>query len=268
MAKRKNRQNKNRKTTASERDAPIQNDAESVQKGCQSTNEKHIVPPLRGSVEVSFPPRIEERNEANQKRQETRDKWKFRLEIATLAFVFITVVINWYIFNEMSKTTKANTLSADAAAASTAAWIVVEDFTYKGITEDMADFQIAFKNVGKTPALDAAAGFEFVFIPGVPWLTDVPRYQPFECPKTYVNMGIVSPEKPWGIKDLRSNPLTIGQIKMINARAGKIFIHGCAKYRDILTDRERITEVGGFFPGRLDPSHTAVSIYSPYNRLK
>lgn len=180
-------------------------------------------------------------------------------------------MINWYIWSEIKQTTEATKLSADAAAASTAAWIAVDGFGITSIDKDQITFEIGFKNIGKTPALKAESGWEFSFInPSGPYdLTNIPKFDPYKCPKATVHVGILPPDKVWGTK-LHSGTygMSEAQEQMVRNRTAKLFIHGCATYHDVLTDKERITEVGAYFPGTSNPSDIGVYLYYPYNRMK
>lgn len=252
---------------ALEGDDPSQKNAGPVKKETQASNERYYPPPLPSSIEIQFPGRIEENYNAAQKEQKTREKWKIVLEGFTVLFVFLSMLVSLYMWNEMRKATEAAKLSADAAAAATTAWIAIDRFVIKGIDKDKIMFDVVFKNIGKTPALDNNAGWEFTFIPGPPNdLTRIPQYAPYQCPETNVSPGILPPDKTWGT-DIPA-VMTVEQIQLIKNRAAKVFIHGCAKYRDILTGRERITEVGAYYPGSTNPADLAIVIYAPYNRMK
>ncbi len=186
--------------------------------------------------------------------------------------VTISTIISLYMWNEMKKTTEATKISADAAAAATAAWIAVERFTIKSIEKDQIIFDIVFKNIGKTPALDAKAGWEFMFINQSPPndLTNMPKRDPYKCPERMsVNLGILPPDKTWGnIVPSESGHMSIDEVQRIKNRTAKLVIHGCAKYRDVLTDKERITEFEGYYPGSFEPADMGIAIYAPSSRMK
>ncbi|WP_289268652.1 hypothetical protein [Nitrospira tepida] len=192
---------------------------------------------------------------------------------ATLVITGATVVNVWVAsqqWQSMQDTLTETRRASDAAAASTSALIAVERFVIKSIEKDGVVFDITFKNIGQTPALEAKAGFEFEFIGGPPNdFTGIPQYDSYQCPKTNVNLGILPPNKTWGTTlPTGSGKMSAEEIQMIKNRTAKIFIHACAKYRDVLTERERITEVGAYYPGTFDPTDLGVAIYGPYSRMK
>lgn len=254
---------------ASEGNAPSQNKAESVQGEKQPADERYYPPPLPGSIEVQFPRRIEENYNATQKKQDRREKWKIILEGLTVLFVFGSMVVSLYMWNEMRKATESATLSADAAAASTAAWIALQSFTYEGMEEDKFVFKVIFKNVGKTPATEVKSGWEFHFMPA-PDFKLVPQISPWQCPKHKSGPAIVPPDGTW-ITMVKTSKYTAEQIKSVDNRIGRVFIHGCAIYRDVLsTNKDRITEVA-FIYHSMNPeldTGSSLTIYDAYNRMK
>ena len=186
--------------------------------------------------------------------------------------VSVSMLISLNMWNEMRKSTDAAKMSADAAAASTAAWISEERFVIKSIEKDEIIFEVVFKNIGKTPALDAKAGCEFTFINASrpDDLTDIPKRDPYQCPERMsMNLGILPPDKTWkNTIRTESGRMSVEQVQSIKNRTAKIVIHLCAKYRDIFSDRERITELGRYFPGNFDTADMAVAIYDQYSRMK
>jgi hypothetical protein len=148
-----------------EGNTPSQNDASTIKKEAISANHGNVYPPAGSTVEVRFPRRIEEQYEINQKRQQAIEKRKFGFEVVTAVFLGVTVIINWYIWSEMRKSTEATKVAADAEVAAVAAWIVVDSWTYEGIEKDRARFKLVLKNVGKIPATGAKAAWEFSFLP-------------------------------------------------------------------------------------------------------
>ncbi|HEY3306518.1 MAG TPA: hypothetical protein VGL70_23605 [Candidatus Binatia bacterium] len=148
--------------------------------------------------------------------------------------------------------------AADAAAASTAPWIVADIAEYRGVVSNEAVFYVVLKNVGRLPALEASAGWEITVVP----MDELPTYKAWACPKAGPSPAIVPVEKPWKI--YISKPLNTLQMKMLASRTGRIFLHGCATYRDVLTTRDRITELAFFYPlgmwedqsMSIDPRHT------------
>lgn len=243
------------------------NDTSSVREDAISVNKGQIHQPTGSTVEVRFPRRQEEQYESNQKRQEAREKWKFRLEVATALFVGITVIINWYIWSEMKKSSDATKVTAEAGVAATAAWIVVDNWAYEGIEKDRARFKLVLKNVGKIPATGAKAAWEFSFLPSKD-INLVPKREAYQCPKSGVSPAIVPPDRSW-VNNIGSPPLTAEQSRIVTDRMGMIFIHGCATYRDVLSpEKERITEFAVIYPSLNAGSEANVSIYEPYTRMK
>ena len=251
----------------SESDHESKNTAEPVKKDTQAPTERYYPPPLPSSIEVQFSRRIEEGYNATQRKQDSREKLKIILEALTVIFVFVSVVVSWYMWSEMRKATEAATLSADAAAASTSAWIVVVGMSFKGIADNYIHSQIVLKNVGHTPALNARIGWKYSFIRSGN-MNDFPKYNSFECHEDTVKFGILPPNIDW-VNDGKTI-LTEDQAKMIREGTGMMFIHGCAKYRDLLSEKERITEMAGFFPasGESWDKPGGLVIYEPYSRMK
>jgi hypothetical protein len=210
---------------------------------------------------VEIPDAILEEYRADKK-QNDRDNRKTR-NIAIFAVIgaWIAALVAGIQSYEMIKTTKANELAANAAAAATAAWIIFEAAEYRGMTGNRAIFYVALKNVGKTPALDASTGWEVTVLPMDKW----PTYKDWACPEKTSSPAIVPVEFPW--KNDIGRPLNQLQMKMLASKIGRIFLHGCATYRDVLTKRERITELAFFYP--LDTwEDQRMGIYPPYNRMK
>ena len=256
----------------SDRSAPGQTDADPIQKDAKPAEERHFYPSFPSSIEVKFPRKLEERYEANQKSQETRDWWKSFFERLTFLFVVVTIGINWFIYSEMKKSTDATKLAADAAVAATAAWITLERFLVTGIEKDKINFNVIFKNNGKTPALDVQVGFELTFTAPIgPQDQDhFPKYEPYQCPKPSFNPGIIPPDKTWSnvISTSDFYKFSPEEIEMINARTGRAFLHVCATYRDVLSDKERVTEVGGYYPASPNPADMSIAVYHPHSRMK
>ena len=181
-----------------------------------------------------------------------------------VGIVTISTIISLYMWYEMRKTTEATKLAADAAAASSAAWIAMESFKTDGIRNDRITFDVVFKNIGKTPALDVKAGIEFTFTAPInpENLDNVPKYEPYQCPKPTVHPGILPPDKLWGttFSPFDFHKFTPEEIQMLKNRTARFFVHMCATYRDVLSDKERITEIGGYFPSSLSPTEMGVGI--------
>ena len=110
-------------------------------------------------------------------------------------------------WNEMRKSTEATKLSADAAVAATAAWIALERFVITSIEKDQIMFEVSFRNIGKTSALDVKAGIELTFTaPSHPQnFANIPKYEPFQCPKPSAHPGILPPDKVWGTRFFTSD---------------------------------------------------------------
>lgn len=167
---------------------------------------------------------------------------------------------------ESARIQTENTIKlADASIASTAAWIAVESWDYKGIQKDHAVFQVVLKNVGKTPATNVTTGWEFLFSKGQD-LTILKR-DPWQCPETSSSPGIVPPDKTW-VTFVNTPVFPAEQLKMLERKEARVFIHGCAKYHDVLSDKERITQIGVFYPPLLNDTGKNLGIYAPYSRMK
>jgi hypothetical protein len=180
--------------------------------------------------------------------------------------------------NEMKKTTEATKLSADAATASVQAWIVPSDRSYRGIdSENRVIFEFDFKNVGKTSALDVGFGVTFDFYEGETVTTPL-TYQPYECPEIRSRSGVL-PSEPGGKYEVvtSSKSYTKARLDMLSKKKAHIFIHGCVTYRDALSEREHITEIGVVYFGG-DELHPFIpkatqpegpfAIVSEYNHMK
>ncbi len=153
---------------------------------------------------------------------------------------------------------------ADSSSASTAAWIVTDTWDYK-IEKDRIVFEMGYKNVGKTAAIDTKFGMEFTLIEG-PNLGKIPLYAPFQCPPMNASPGILPPNERV-INKITNKPYSVDQLRLIADGKGKIFIHGCIIYRDVISDRERITEIGVTYVSKDRPNSPFI-IYAPYNRMK
>ena len=104
--KRRKKKARNKKMASEPNAPPSQNDAGSVKKETQPSNERNYPPPLPHTTEIQLPRRIEENYNAAQKKQETREKWKIILEGFTVLFVFGSMLVSLYMWNEMRKATE------------------------------------------------------------------------------------------------------------------------------------------------------------------
>lgn len=147
---------------------------------------------------------------------------------------------------ESAKTQAENTKKlAEAAVASTTAWIVVDGWIYD---EKRGAIAVLMKNVGKTSALDVTTGLETRFFRTQDIRNDrISEVEPGKCPNVRYRPGIIKPDKQWW-NVIENPPLTQVERKMIGDGTGKIFIHVCATYREIFSDRERVTEAGSYYP--------------------
>lgn len=246
---------------------PGYTDAGTVKKDATPPNQGIVYPPAERTGEERFPRRIEDQCEINQKWQQATEKRKFILEVVTALFLGATVIINWYMWSEMRKSTEATKVAADAEVAAVAAWIVVDSWTYKGIEKDRARFKMVLRNVGKIPAIGAKAAWEFSFLPTKD-LNLIPRRDAYQCPKSGVSPAIIPQDKTWE-NDIGSPPLTEEQAKTVTDRVGMIFIHGCATYRDVLSpEKERVTEFAVIYPSLKTDGVDNLTIYEPYTRMK
>lgn len=248
----------------SEGNASTPHNPETIKKDTQPQIEK-FSPPVASSVEVHFARQIEDKYDAIQNKQDAREKRKIIIERITIFFVFCSLVVNVYMWTEMRKTTEATKLSADAAAASTAAWIVLESWGYKGIEQEQAIFNVILRNVGKTPATEVKTVWEFAFMPTAD-IKLIPKFDAYQCPKGGVSPAIVAPDEKWE-NTVKTPLLTPEQLKMATNHVGRIFIHGCVIYHDVLSPhKERITEIAAIYPSI--NTGKDFSIYDPYNRMK
>lgn len=166
----------------------------------------------------------------------------------------------------------ATKVAADAGTASIQAWIVPDTWDYGGTERDRIIFKLGFKNIGKTVALDVGFTATFRFFEGTE-ITQIPAYQPYQCPEIRARPGIVPPD---GVthNTVRSEPYSVAQLEMLAEKKAYIFIHGCAVYRDIISNREHITETATIYTGGAKPSifvaekPSPFTIYAPYNRMK
>lgn len=250
-----------------EGNTPGYNDASTVAKDATPANQGIVYLSAESTGEDRFPQRKEDQCEINQKRQQATEKWKFIFEVVTALFLGATVIINWYMWSEMRKSTEATKVAADAEVAAVAAWIVVDSWAYEGIEKNQARFKLVLKNVGKIPATGAKAAWEFSFLPTKD-LNLIPRRDAYQCPKSGVSPAIIPPDKTWA-NDIGSPSLTAEQAKIVTDRAGMIFIHGCVTYRDVLSpEKERITEFSVIYPSLKTDGVDNLTIYEPYTRMK
>jgi hypothetical protein len=159
---------------------------------------------------------------------------------------------------------EATRMSADAAAASVAAWMIPENWVYKGIEKDHVVFQVDFRNIGKTVALEVGFTATFRFFEGTK-IEQIPIYQPYQCPEIRARPGIIPPNGRI-TNTIISEPYSTAQLKMLTEKGAYIFIHGCAIYRDILSNKEHITEMAVIYTGADTPGPFIV--YPPYTRMK
>lgn len=248
---------------------PSQNDTGPIEKQAISANQGDINPPPAPAAKVNSPRRMDEQHQPNQKGQQAREIWKFRLEVATALFLGITVIINWYIWGEMKDTAHSTKVSADAAAAATAAWITLQSFEYVRTDQDKAVFKVVLKNVGNTPATEVKSSWEFAIMQA-PDLALVPKINAWQCPEGGSSPAIVSPDGEWETY-VSSPSYTPAQLKMVANRIGRIFIHGCAQYHDVISPKkERVTELAVIYPTLSSNLGTEISVssYHPYMRMK
>lgn len=161
---------------------------------------------------------------------------------------------------------QSSKVQADAAIAATTAWIVLNTAKYKGIDQGRIIFEIEFKNIGKTPALAVHTGWEAWFLEGQE-LTAIPKIEAYQCPDDGPTPGTITPDEIVAVKVGRS--FTEVQLNKVAERKGRIVLHGCAQYHDLLSKNERITEIAVFYPPALSISAgESVGIYDPYDRMK
>jgi hypothetical protein len=216
-------------------------------------------------MEVDFSRRLQEQYESNQNRQHAHEKQKLRLDVATAVFVGITVVINWFIWWEMKKTTEATKLAAEAASVSASAWMMWNKANFMGVEKSEVVLYLEFKNIGKTPATDVSIGVEVVPVQGM--TLEVPKRNPWQCPKGIYNPGIVPADGTVQL-NIRQGPFSSEQLSMISSKASKIDVHACATYRDVITQKEHITEISMFYPSAHDPNGNGLGIYGEGIRMK
>lgn len=126
--------------------------------------------------------------------------------------------------------------SAEAEAATTRAWIAVQGFPpWKAVDQQTLHIEANFKNAGKTPAIDANAGFEFRYSAD----HVMPKFR--GCPKFTDHYGTMSADQQIQLR--RDHRLHPEELKAIVDHRASIYVHGCFQYRDVLKSKEpRLTE--------------------------
>ena len=165
----------------------------------------------------------------------------------------------------MIKTTEANRLAADAAAAASTAWISFVEAESVGWHKEQIPFvrfPFIFKNVGKTPALNVEITWGFTVVEDG---GKRPVYK--TCPTTYKQTpGTVYADQP--VRSAVQYPLTETQlVRLMKEFNISIYIHGCIKYADVFGAQDRLTEIAFIYPAK-DKSGFNFAVDSPYNRMK
>jgi hypothetical protein len=156
---------------------------------------------------------------------------------------------------------KAARINADAGTAGVKAWIAYDRLQIATKASQVI-WTVVFRNVGKTPALDVATGWEFRFLPSSV------REQKFEsCPTGQGSRpGLVAADQGWSTEITAT--LTDAQLKLLNDKTARLWVHGCATFFDILdTQKRRFTEVAFIYPP-LKEDLGAATVYAPYNRMQ
>jgi hypothetical protein len=274
-------------------DAPKQAQPETLTEN-DSTRENNIKPQGPLYSESHIPPPIETSGKTQQ--AYTLEQKRFFVEIATLIAVIVYAWLTYSIWEEMRSTGKqtdklieqaikqakaasdsadiskqhaenAGKLAesavrqADASIAGIRPWITTTKWDYLGMKESRYIFAVVFKNVGKTPALDAITNWEFTFVPAQ---NRKPDYS--NCPtnkKLEFRPGNISAEGSWRM-EFQSDPLTDAQLKMLENKTAKLYINGCTTYRDIIANQIRVTQAAGFFPSNIGPG---VQVYDAYAKM-
>ena len=165
------------------------------------------------------------------------------------------------------KAADAASRSADAAAASVKSWITFMAARSTGVQDGKANFEVWLKNVGPTPAIAATVTWDVVFV-----LKGEPLPQFMNCPTGHKSMpGIFEPQGDW--TTAVREPLSAEQTQQLVEKMAHLYVYGCVRYHDVLSDQERLTEVAFFFPVETSPQAPdfggkAVGIYAPYNRMR
>jgi hypothetical protein len=225
-------------------------------------------PPITRAV-IQIPETIFEELRTYKQQNDRENRINRRVAVTAVIGAWIVAALSLFQYIEIIKTTKANEKAANAAAAATAAWIVYENWSFEGFNErNQVRFLIHFKNIGKTPAPRVATGWEYHFVLGRNAVG--PEYGDWQCPRPTAQPGIIGSDAGWSTL-IHSPPYTDVELKMLKDSTARLYIHGCVRYRDVLTERDRITEVAVFYPYPPDlpiSQSNSLGIYARYNRMK
>jgi len=212
-----------------------------------------------------------------QTKRDARDETRLYVEKIALFVGFfglvgllVTLYLTRVATNAAIEAVQAARTSAQADIASARAWIAFKMWKDVGVMKESRRFFgiLVQKNVGTTPATNVSTKAGTFFVPG-PALPGAEAWQPvFEgCPEEGVgDMGVVEANGEWVI-NIVGDQLTDEQMNMVQNREGRVFVHFCTTYRDLISPQEeRITEGVFYWP----PWHglDLMMVYSEYFRMK
>lgn len=201
----------------------------------------------RYPVTIFIPQTTIEEYRADQKENRNREKQRYRLEKVAVLVAAFYAAVTFFMWRTSLQATNAAKASADAAAASVRAWLVLTDIdTDEGSDPKTPEGDIHFINVGKTPATNILGYVEFrVPIPG-------PNFNPVwsKCPSYVARRDPVLATNATSairISPPSSDQLTRDEITRLDSGKMDLFIHGCITYHDIIDpDWIRLTEFYGW----------------------
>jgi hypothetical protein len=158
MSHKKSKRKKNKQTSANRH--PIGGDKLSDKPDCVT---------VTGNIEAGFPPKLVEKYDAANNKQESWDRKKFRAEIVTIFLVSVyTTVAIWQGCSNKRAADAAKSAAATAAAAlkgsqdsfalDQRAWVGPERVVHSKISDRHPSFGMVLRNTGKTPAIDFKSG--------------------------------------------------------------------------------------------------------------
>jgi hypothetical protein len=156
-------------------------------------------------------------------------------------FTIIYTIISVWQGCISQETARASKLSADAAVASTRAWLIP--------TKHIPDHEqpsVDFVNAGKTPAVGMRSTQEFDVWPG----GDMPARKFPGCPSGNETAahGPIQPDEHLPLTP--PFPLTEAQTNALKGPGG-VIIHGCLRYQNVVGGKEGLTEFCvGYRPDR------------------
>jgi hypothetical protein len=189
----------------------------------------------------SPPPAPESESVRTIRRRHLWQNFNFWLVTFTAIYSMISLVGLWVAI----ESARLARQSADAGVATVRAWLDAHSFKFvyspPGARQQVTpEFTVTLENIGKTPAKALDMTVEFAF-------DDQSGDKRFEgCPEANLHrvpfMVAGPPGEPWPVLVATVTSAQFATLKSEAGSSASVYAHGCVRYRDVMTDRVRLTE--------------------------